>query len=482
MACTSFSCRRLSTGRTCRQPEPACAYQVPRVPCFSKIAVSRAGVVGQMLERHRAILDEGDRFALLLHRHHDVEAGGAHVGDGGLQFGIEHLDHAAPFGAALVPAEAEIADQVLELAQPAQVFLVIVLAELDQQDGGGRAAHEFFQRRPEHRDLARQLDHGAVDQLDRDRPKPHDVLGGIHRLVEAAEVDGADRAAAEQRRQLQFDAGREAERAFGADQHMREVDVVLARHQRVEIVAADAALHLREARGDLVGLARADREQVLGQRPQRRRHVVEVAADAAEMRQRAVRQQRLDRDHVVAHGAVAHRAAAAGIVAGHAADGGARGGGDIDREPQPVRLELAVEIVEHDAGLDRAARALDVEIEDAGEIFRAIHHQRFADGLPGLRGAAAARQHAGAFGAGNPYRPFGFFYRARGDHADRHDLVMRGVGGIAAAGEAVELHVPAQFGLQPPFQAGHDYRHGVNPCRAQICLCMKGLFAVRKTA
>ncbi len=227
-----------------------------------------AGVVGEMLERHRAILDEGDRFALLLHRHHDVEAGGAEIRDGGLQIGVEHLDHAAPFVAALVPAKAEIADHVLELAQPAQVFLVIVLAEFDQQDGFGRPAHEFFQRRPEDRNLARQLDHGAVDQFDRDRQQMHDVLGGIHRFAEAAEMAGADRAAAEQRRQFQFDAGGEAERAFRADQHVRKIDVVLAGHQRVEIVAADAALHLREARSNLIGFARADRQQILGERPQ----------------------------------------------------------------------------------------------------------------------------------------------------------------------------------------------------------------------
>ena len=147
-----------------------------------------------------------------------------------------------------------------------------------------------------------------------------------------------------------------------------------------------------------------------------------------------------------------------------------------------MRLELAIEIVEHDAGLDRATRALDVEIEDAGEVFGTIHHQRFADRLPGLRSSAAARQHADAFGTGNADRPLGFLDRARGDHADRHDLVMRGVGRVTAAGETVELHLAAQFGLQPPFQAGHYDRHGANPCNAKIVLCMKGLFAVRKTA
>ena len=147
-----------------------------------------------------------------------------------------------------------------------------------------------------------------------------------------------------------------------------------------------------------------------------------------------------------------------------------------------MRLELAVELVEHDAGLDRAARALDVEIEDAGEVFGAVDDQRGADGLPGLRGAAAARQHRDALGPGNSYRSFGFFYRARGDDADRHDLVMRGVGRITAAGEAVELHLPAQFGLQPPFQAGHYHRHGVRPFLASFSLCIDGLFALRKTA
>ena len=47
--------------------------------------VEPRGIVGEMRQRHRAVLDEGDRLALLLHRHHDVEAGGAKLGDAGLQ-------------------------------------------------------------------------------------------------------------------------------------------------------------------------------------------------------------------------------------------------------------------------------------------------------------------------------------------------------------------------------------------------------------
>ncbi len=84
--------------------------------------------------------------------------------------------------------------------------------------------------------------------------------------MEAAEMAGADRAPAEQRRELQLDLGGEGERALGADQDMREVDVVAAGHQRIEIVAADPALHLRETRRDLVGLARAERQEIARQR------------------------------------------------------------------------------------------------------------------------------------------------------------------------------------------------------------------------
>src|SRR6478735_4653512 len=100
------------------------------------------GIVRQMLERDRAVLDERDRFALLLHRHHDVEAGGAHLCDGGLQCGIENVDHPAPVRQALVPADAEIVHQLLEPHQAAQVLVLVLLGELDEQDRLRIAAHD----------------------------------------------------------------------------------------------------------------------------------------------------------------------------------------------------------------------------------------------------------------------------------------------------------------------------------------------------
>ena len=179
---------------------------------------------------------------------------------------------------------------------------------------------------------------------------------------------------------------------------MREVEVVASGQQRIEIVAADAALHLREARRDFVGFARADREQIAGER-EHRRMTAEIPPDRATPDPNfapAIGEDRIDRNDVFARVAVAQRARAAGIVAGHAADGGARRGRDIDRKPQAVRFQRAVEIVEHDAGLDHAALVLDIELENSVEIFRAVDDERLVHRLPALRGAAAARQHRDA--------------------------------------------------------------------------------------
>ncbi len=156
-------------------------------------------------------------------------------------------------------------------------FSSVVLGEFDKQDRLGIAAQERIDGRLEHRDVAGKAEHGAIDQFDRDRPELDDVLRRRHRFVEAAEMAGADRAAAEQRREFQFDLGRECERALGADQKMREIDVVAAGDQRIEIVAADAALHFRKPPFDLAGLARGDGEKIAHQSL---RHIDPGVADA----------------------------------------------------------------------------------------------------------------------------------------------------------------------------------------------------------
>ena len=281
---------------------------------------------------------------------------------------------------------------------------------------------------------------------------------------------GAHHTRADQGRELEFYLGRERERAFRADQDVREIEIVAARHQGIEVVAADPALDLREPGLDLVRLRGREGEQALRQGMQRRveRNIRQIARARPETRPTAVGQHRVDRLHVLARIAVAQRAGAAGIVAHHAPDGGARCGRDVDRKPQTMGLEPPVELIEHDAGLDHAAGVGDIELDDVIEIFRAVDDERFVDGLAGLRGPAAARQHRDAFLPGERDSPLGLCDRARQNDAHRHDLVVRGVGRIAAAGEAVEPHLAGELRPEPSFQPGpYDRGHDVFPIRSK---------------
>ena len=184
----------------------------------------------------------------------------------GLQCGFDDFDHAAPFALRLVPAEAEIGHQLAELLQPMQVFGLVFLGEFHDQQRIGIAAHGRVDDRPEHRDVAAERDHGAVDQFDGDRPQLHQMLRRVHRLVEAAEMADTEHLVADHRPQLELDLRGEGQRALGADQEMRQVVRRIARHQRIEIVAADAALHLWKPLRYLGGLALAEIEHVPKQR------------------------------------------------------------------------------------------------------------------------------------------------------------------------------------------------------------------------
>lgn len=88
------------------------------------------------------------------------------------------------------------------------------------------------------------------------------------------------------------------------------------------------------------------------------------------------------------------------------------------------------------------------------------------DGLAALRGAAAARGDRSPLVAGDLKRPQRLVHGAGDHHAGRHDLVKRGVGGIAAAAERVEQDVAADVRPQPLFElreAGTRVRHLRSP-------------------
>ena len=164
-----------------------------------------AGVLGEVLEAHRAVLDERHRFAVRLHRHHDVEALLAHLPDRFLQGRIHRVDDAATGVGGGVPGVAQVTHQGVQVGEPSQILGLVGFGELDQQQRARLAAHHLLHHRLEHRDVARQLDHGAVDQLHRGGSELDDVLWSLHRGVEGREVADAQRAVAQQRRQAQVE-------------------------------------------------------------------------------------------------------------------------------------------------------------------------------------------------------------------------------------------------------------------------------------
>src|ERR1700694_160698 len=227
-----------------------------------------------------------------------------------------------------------------------------------------------------------------------------------------------------------------------------------ARYERMEIVPADAALYFWKFPGDLGGFARAELQHVAKQTKAAiaRIHLRKIARHFAEMQQGAVGKGGVHRARVVAHGAVAQRTPAAGIVARHAADGGARGGGNSDRKPQAMLFELPVEIVEHDPRFDHAGTILNVERDDAVQVFREIYDDAVIDGLAALRSPAAARRDDPAVVPGDGEH-LQRFVHGSGDHdAERHDLVKRSVGRIAAAAKGVEKNVAGGIRPEPLFK------------------------------
>ncbi|MDF9863399.1 hypothetical protein M2437_002381 [Methylorubrum pseudosasae] len=234
------------------------------------------------------------------------------------------------------------------------------------------------------------------------------------------------------------------ERPLRADE---EVGEVRARFdQGIEIVAADPPLHLRVFFRNLVtvrvGECKHSPRQIL--RPRAAGHGARRVAGEPEAEGGAVVEQRLDAEHVIAHLAVAQRAGAAGIVAGHAADGAAGRGRGLDREEPTVGFQPCVEALQHVAGLDSDRACFRVVGEHAVEVARAIDHEAGADRLAVLRGATAAQDH-GDVVVGRDLQRRGDVGGTFGeDHARRHDLVDRGVGRVASAGEGVEASLALQ--------------------------------------
>ena len=139
--------------------------------------VQPLGVVGQIIQRDRTILDERDRLGVALHRHHDVQPGFAHLGDAGLERRVGRPHHRVGI--------AEIGHRRFQLGELRQQRRVFVAVELDQQQAVGLADQHAVDQRAIDRDGAAEIDHGAIDQLHRFRIERNQMAGRLHRGAEA---------------------------------------------------------------------------------------------------------------------------------------------------------------------------------------------------------------------------------------------------------------------------------------------------------
>ena len=198
--------------------------------------------------------------------------------------------------------------------------------------------------------MQRQLDHGAVHQLDCGQAATEfdDVLRGIHGRVKGREIHHAQHLGAGQFAELQSQVFGQRQRAFAAHQQVRQIDravggvgTLVLVVKDVEVVAADPSQDLGPAGVDVGRELLGQGAHVVAQFPR----LAAAAGVVTQRQQRAVGSPRLCATHVVHHVAVGNAAAAAGVVAGHAAQRGLCAGGDIDRVPQAVFFQAGVEVV-----------------------------------------------------------------------------------------------------------------------------------------
>ena len=302
---------------------------------------------------------------------------------------VDHFHHAA--------GHAEIAHQLHQLAHYGLEHVFVGACKFDQQDSlwltnqcGTNGGGEGWV-------LQRQINHGAVDQLDRCEraiAQLDDVLGGIHRFVKAVKVHHAQYLGARQVAQFERQGLRQAQGAFAANQQVRQVHRAVAGVrpfvlvvENVEVVACDAAHYFGP-----VGFQ--FRRQALRQMFDKVANVFRASAACSvgsELQQVAVAQPCIGSQHVVHHVAVGNRATAARVVACHAAQGRLCAGGHIDWKPHTVGFELGIQMVEHHAGLNFDGSRFYVELDDVSDVFAVVNHQAYTRGLAALAAAAAAR-------------------------------------------------------------------------------------------
>ena len=115
-----------------------------------------------------------------------------------------------------------------------------------------------------------------------------------------------------------------------------------------------------------------------------------------------------------------------------------------------MRPQVGIELVLHHARLHPRPVFFGIQFQYLMHVIGHVENDRPADGLPGERRAAAARQHRNAMLPGHAHRRLDVIGVAGYHHPQRLDLVNTGVGAVQQAAERVETHLTVEVFLQVP--------------------------------
>ena len=184
---------------------PGTLYAISR-----EYIVKPCRIFGQIFEGDRAVLNERDRFTGAFHGHHDIESGLPHFDDVALQRWVDHFQYSIWVTV--------IRHHLTELGESTNRILSVVRCEFNDQNCAGIAAHEALDLNAIDRDFAGKPDHGVIHQLDGRGPEFDDMLAHLHGVVELLEVAYSECSMTEDWLQFEFNAFKEAKRAFRTDQ------------------------------------------------------------------------------------------------------------------------------------------------------------------------------------------------------------------------------------------------------------------------
>ena len=137
--------------------------------------------------------------------------------------------------------------------------------------------------------------------------------------------------------------------------------------------------------------------------------------------------------------AIDDRVRAAGVVAYAAAHAGTAGCSGVWRVHQAVGNQLAVQVIQDDAGLDSGPLFLFIYFYYLVQVLAEIGDDGMVHRLSGQAGATGPRQHWHTSLVGHLYHGQNIFHISGNNHAHRLHLVDAGIGAVKHSGERVKL-------------------------------------------